>query len=532
MFGPLSNTGRSRAPIQTIITVLAFCAALSSATVYQQGSASGSVIGTRANGTLEACLAAAGIETSLPSSGNWSIEIEAWNSRLSPFPSAVVFPNTEKEVSAALQCAAKSKTKVTTLGGNRSFSSMGFGRNDGAMVVNLKNMRVLKYDEKTQILTYGGPVMIADAAGLLWNDHNRTLPHGRCADVGMTGVAASGFGTLSRASGTVLDNVVGVRVAVANGSIIDADAKVNSDLYFGVRGAASSMGVVLQFHLKTIPPPSTVVTNYTIAFPSTYNATQQDNVDALLGSQKWAQSTDNNDLVSIRFGLKKSSKLEGFFYGSKEGFADVSASLTKYLPKEMKVSADQFDFWGSENISTPGIIEKAITGRRYFYITAVTIPESKPLDNKTASMLFSGTVYGPKLKDATASGFIDIWGGAFTNKLTADTSAWKHDKNLLLVRWDMRSQAFNESFADSSMDTMRKGFYEFVDGYKAAGGTPGGFTTYRDEKWSMKETAEFLYGSNWPKLQEVKTKYDPNEMFNTDPQAIPSLAHVKSRTLE
>lgn len=515
------NAGGCRASVQTIFTIIGFCAALTNAIPSPYDS--NSIIVARENATLEDCLSAAGIETSISSNSTWTTDRQAWNSRLSPVPSAIVFPKTEEDVTAALVCAKESNVKVTTLGGNRSFSSMGFGRNDGALVINLKYMKVMEYDESTKIFTYGGPVMISDAANMLWKNYNRTLPHGRCPDVGMTGVAASGFGTTSRAYGTVLDNIVGVRVAIANGSIVDADASVNSDLYWAVRGAASSMGVVLQFKVQTLAPPSLTVTNYAITFPKNYKPTQQENVDALIGTQEWAQSSDNNDLVSIRFGLKTSSKLEGFYYGSATEFANVSQSILKYLPSSMVVTSSQYDFWSSENVSTPGIFAQALSPRRYFYIASVTIPESKPLDNATAWQLFSSTAYGPTLSDATASGFIDIWGGAYTNNVAADTSAWKHDGNLLLIRWDIRTAAADVAFADTTMTTMRSSFYEFVDAYKAAGGSPGGFTTYRDEKWSISETAEYLYGDNWARLQTIKTAYDPNEMFNTDPQAVPAL---------
>lgn len=515
------QAGESRASI-SLTAVFALFATITSAVPTQHDLSHGTIV-ARQTETLDQCLSLAGIETSLPSSGNWTINTEAWNSRLSPVPSAVAFPKTEKEVSAALQCAQKTNTKVTTLGGNRSFSSMGFGRNDGALIMNMKYLKTMVYDEATQIFTYGGPVMISEAAGYLWNNYQRALPHGRCPDVGMTGVAASGFGTLSRASGTVLDNIVGVRVALANGTIVDADANNNVDLYWGVRGAASSMGVVIHYKIQTLAPPSLVVTNYTIAFAN-HTPTQQDNVDALIGTQKWAQSSDNNDLFSIRFSISKAAKLQGFFYGTAEEFAKVSQSLLQYLPSSMEVTSNEFNFWDSEDISTPGIKAQSLTSRRYFYIASVTIPGSAPLNNATAWQLFSSTTYATKLADASASGFVDIWGGSYAQNVAADASAWKHNDNLLLVRWDLRSSAYNVSFADSSLNTMRNSFYKFVDAYKAAGGSPGGFTTYRDEKWSIDETAEYLYGDNWARLQQVKTAYDPNEMFNTDPQAIPALA--------
>eukprot|EP00644_Phytophthora_capsici_P013384 jgi/Phyca11/17608/fgenesh1_pg.PHYCAscaffold_29_\ len=332
--------------------------------------------------------------------------------------------------------------------------------------MNLKYLKHLEFDEKTGLLSYGGPVMISEAANYMWTNFSRTLPHGRCPDV-----------------------------------------------------------VVLDFKIKTFEAPSQRVTNYTIAFNSSAKPTQQDNVDALIGTQTWALSKDNNDLVSIRFSLKTKSTLQGFFYGGGAEAKTVLGSLLKNLPASMVLTTTENDFWASEDITTPGLFKQTLTPRRYFYIASVTIPRSTPLDNSTAWELFSGTAYAPKLPDASASGFIDIWGGEYAKGVKADASAWKHDDNLHLVRWDMRTSAFNVPFADSSMTSMRTNFYKFVDAYKAAGGVPGGFTTYRDEKWTVAEMAEYLYGGgNFKKLQKIKTAIDPTEMFNTDPQAIPALA--------
>ncbi|POS73889.1 hypothetical protein DHEL01_v207711 [Diaporthe helianthi] len=515
--------GGSRASI--FATILALTTSLTAAFPAQNDYGAIDVFRRQgASNALGDCLSAAGIETSLPSSASWAADTEAWNSRLAPVPAAVVFPKTEKQVSAALKCASSTGTKVTTLGGNRSFSSMGFGRNDGALVINLKHMKVLKCDPRTNLVTYGGPVMISEAAGHVWGNCSRAMPHGRCPDVGMAGVSASGFGTLSRASGTVLDNVVGVRVALANGTILDADAKKNSDIYWAVRGAASSIGVVLKFHLKTLAPPSQTVFNYTIKFDPNHTVTQQDNVDALVGMQNWALSDDdNNDLLSARFALRTSSTIMGFFYGTKEEYDKVTSSLLRYLPSTMVLTTTQSNFWDSEEFTTPGLRAKSLTPRRYFYISSVTVSGSTPLDNSTAWQLFSSTVYEQKLPDASASGFVDLWGGSYNKGVRAEDSAWKHDDELLLVRWDIRSSSFDVPFAQSTLDAVHERFYAFVNAYKAAGGVPGGFTTYRDEKWDITETAEFLYGENWPRLQKIKTAVDPGEMFNTDPQSVPAL---------
>ncbi|CEG47841.1 berberine-like protein [Plasmopara halstedii] len=470
------------------------------------------------------CLEKAAIQMSTPLAETWSVDTEAWNSRVSPVPAVVVFPKTEEQVSAALKCAAAADVKVTTLGGNRSFSSLGFGRNNNALIMNLKYLKHLIYDEKTQLLSYGGPVTIADAVKYMWTKCERTVNHGRCPNVGMAGVAASGFGTLSRAGGTVLDSIVSVRAALANGTIVNADAKTNSDLFWGCRGAASSLAVILDFKIKTFKPPSMLVTNYTIAFDSKYKPTEQDNVDALIGTQTWALSKDNNDYLSIRFSLKTKSDLKGFFYGPSDKAAQVLGSLMKYLPSSMVLKTTENDFWTSEEISTPGLVTQKPDDRRYFYIVSVTIPRKTPLTNATAWELFTNTAFLPKDPIASTSGFIDIWAGLYTKSVKPDDSAWKHDDNLLLIRWDMRTESFDVPFPESSITTMRNNFYKFVNAYKASGGEPGGFPTYRDDRLTVAEMAKFLYGGgNFKKLQQIKTKYDPTELFNTDPQSIPAL---------
>ncbi|TDH68892.1 hypothetical protein CCR75_003738 [Bremia lactucae] len=478
--------------------------------------------GTRPN--IMSCLEDNKIEKSMPTTSTWEVDIEAWNSRLTPMPTVVVFPKTEAEVSAALLCAAGAGVKVTTLGGNRSFSSKGFGRDDGALVMNMKHFEHLKFDATTNLLSFGGPVMTSQAVKYLWKEAKRTLPHGRCPTVGMTGVAAAGFGTTTRLRGTVLDNVESVRIALANGSIVDADGTSNSDIFWAVRGATSSMGVVLDFKIKTYETLSDRVTNYTIDFEKEYEPTIQDNVDLFLGTQTWATSKDNSDLLSLRFSIRKSSDIRGFFYGSSADAEKTLASLMKYLPKTVKLEMQDNDFWDSEEITTPGLTLDTPAPRRYFYITSVTIPNDKPLKNDTAYSLFSNTAFASKLEDVTTSGFIDIWGGSYTKTIKPDTTAWKHDNNLLLIRWDMRSTAANVSFADSSVTTTRENFYKFVKVYKDSGGLPGGFLTYIDDLLSIVEVAYYMFFGNFKRLQAIKTKYDPNMLFNSDPQAIPALS--------
>jgi fumiquinazoline A oxidase len=73
-----------------------------------------------------------------------------------------------------------------------------------------------------------------------------------CVGVGGTTVGG-GHGWLQGKYGLVIDAIVGMRVALWNGTIVDASATENPDLFWAMRGAGHSFGILLEFTLKTWP---------------------------------------------------------------------------------------------------------------------------------------------------------------------------------------------------------------------------------------------------------------------------------------
>jgi FAD/FMN-containing dehydrogenase len=75
---------------------------------------------------------------------------------------------------------------------------------------------------------------------------------GTCGDVAESGFAlGGGFGLQSRFRGMGLDQVVGMRVVLADGSVRDVDEDHNSDLFWALRGAGGgNFGVVTQLRVQ------------------------------------------------------------------------------------------------------------------------------------------------------------------------------------------------------------------------------------------------------------------------------------------
>ena len=97
--------------------------------------------------------------------------------------------------------------------------------------------------------------------GCLWEDVDRKAAEYGLATVGgtvnHTGIGGltlgGGYGWLSGEHGLTIDNLVAVQIVLADGSIITANETKNSDLFWAVRGAGHSFGIVTEFTYRVHP---------------------------------------------------------------------------------------------------------------------------------------------------------------------------------------------------------------------------------------------------------------------------------------
>jgi FAD/FMN-containing dehydrogenase len=76
-------------------------------------------------------------------------------------------------------------------------------------------------------------------------------PLGTVSHTGVGGLTTGGgFGRLARKYGLAVDNVMAVDIVTANGEVKHADATVNPDLYWAVRGGSGNFGVVTSFEFQ------------------------------------------------------------------------------------------------------------------------------------------------------------------------------------------------------------------------------------------------------------------------------------------
>lgn len=69
--------------------------------------------------------------------------------------------------------------------------------------------------------------------------------------LGIGGITTGGgIGPLSGQYGLVCDNLLSARVALANGTVVNASESENPDLFWAIRGAGGNFGICTEFTYK------------------------------------------------------------------------------------------------------------------------------------------------------------------------------------------------------------------------------------------------------------------------------------------
>ena len=155
------------------------------------------------------------------------------------------------DVMAAVDFARENELELSVRGG--SHSAPGFGTNDDGLVIDLSLMKGIQVDPLTQMARAQG--------GCTWGDFNHaTYGFGLATTGGIvstTGIAGltlgGGIGYLSRRHGLSVDNLLSADVVTADGRFVVASKAENDDLFWALRGGGGNFGVVTSFEYQLHP---------------------------------------------------------------------------------------------------------------------------------------------------------------------------------------------------------------------------------------------------------------------------------------
>ncbi|KAI4216102.1 MAG: hypothetical protein LQ351_001600 [Letrouitia transgressa] len=461
----------------------------------------------------------------LISSSDFSQLAKPFNLRLPYTPAVIVLPLTVQHVSDSVICAGKNKVKVQARSGGHSYASFGLGGQSGSMVIDLQNFQSITLDSN-KVAKVGGGVRLGNLALGIYNQSQRALPHGTCPGVGLGGHAThGGFGYSSRTWGLTLDTIVGLDVVLANGSYIHATSTAYPDIYYALRGAAESFGIVTTFYLQTVQAPASVV-QYSFGLPNLFKSAATTTA-AFQHIQSFAQ---NASVVDRKLGLGlyldgSSFLIRGTYFGSIADFNNkIKPELLRTLPTPSATSVQSVSWIESLTIlADPQPLQQPKTGydqHDTFYAKSLVVPSKSPLTTQGLNSYFGYMITnGTKTANPWFS-IINLYGGpdSLINVPSPSSSAYSDRFALWVIQHYGNVGTAGSPFPPNIIPFVQ-GLSDSLT--KASPGTEFlGYSNYVDPQLSAAEAHAQYYGqTTYAKLLSIKNQVDPGKVF-WNPQAI------------
>lgn len=171
-----------------------------------------------------------------------------WNGMIEKTAALVVQPTGTADIVAALDFARDHDLSLSVRGGGHNIA--GTALVDGGLTIDMSQLRGIFVDPeaRTAIVQAGCLLGDVDRETQL---HGLATPLGFISEVGVAGLTlGGGLGYLTRRFGWTVDNLLEVEIVTADGRVRRASRKENADLFWAIRGAGANLGVVTSFTFR------------------------------------------------------------------------------------------------------------------------------------------------------------------------------------------------------------------------------------------------------------------------------------------
>lgn len=431
-------------------------------------------------------------------------------------PAGIAYCKFPGDVADCLSFATKFKMPVRARSGGHSYA--GWSSVTGGLIVDVSDMNSFKAGSGT--VRVGSGISLLDFYAKLAG-HGLAVPGGSCPTVGIAGLAlGGGVGVLSRIYGLTCDNLEAVQVVTANGHILNCDSTHFSDLLWASQGGGGgNFGVATSFTFRTHALRSLLT--FFLTWPWSRAA------KVVSGWQSWAPfATDalwSNMHLSAATGGGPGISVGGTYVGS-AGALDAELTdlyrkvgvgpSSRFVESRSFLNAMLYEA-GCETIG----LKECHTGSGGALSRVPSYAKSdfftRKLDSAGIRTMLAGIEKLASVRGASGGAgtiALDACGGAI-NRVKPAATAFVHRNSLYLAQY---STVWNWPGTASGVQNQRDwliGYYKSLHPYASG----QAYQNYIDAGLTDWETA--YYGANYKRLQQVKAKYDPKDLFRF-PQSI------------
>nr|WP_310909663.1 FAD-binding oxidoreductase [Natrinema sp. 1APR25-10V2] len=418
-------------------------------------------------------------------------------------PALIVQCTGTADVVAAVDFARENDMEVSIHGGGHSVA--GKAVTDGGLMIDLSEMDGVRVDRENRTVRVGAGALLGDV------DHETQLfglatPLGVVTETGVAGLTLNGgYGHLARKYGLAADNLTEVDIVTADGQVRMASEDRHADLFWAVRGGGGNFGVVtsLEYELHEVGPE-------VYQFFEWYHGDEA--ADRLAAFRESADSAPRT--VGVLPFVAHVPEIDEFpkeswgdpalvyfgcFCGDAERADDVLASLTG----GGEPLADLSGPTRYEDLQA-ALDEDYPDGLRYYW-------KSIYLNELTDEAIDLMVQYNDAAPSPLST--VDLWwlGDAVAEVPQDATAFWHRDKPFMITfeaNWE------DPADDDANVEWARDGFTAFEE-LPVAGGRYGNFPGF------VEDPTDMLFGDNYDRLVDVKTRYDPENRFHVNQNIAP-----------
>jgi hypothetical protein len=183
-----------------------------------------------------------------PSDEGFEEATRLWNGLIEKAPALVVQPTGTADIVAAVNFARDQRLALSVRGGGHNIGGTALA--EGGLTLDMSRLRGVVVDPEARTVTAQAGCLLGDVDRET-QLHGLATPLGFISEVGLAGLTlGGGLGYLTRRYGWTVDNLLEVEIVTADGQVRRASREENPDLFWAIRGAGANLGVVTSFKFR------------------------------------------------------------------------------------------------------------------------------------------------------------------------------------------------------------------------------------------------------------------------------------------
>lgn len=434
-------------------------------------------------------------EVILPDNESYNESRKVYNGMIDKRPGMIIKCVDVADVIACVNFGRENNLLVAVRGGGHNGGGLGIC--DGGMVIDLSGIKFIRVNTDDQTVRVGG--------GNLWGEvDHATHPFGLAVPAGIistTGVGGltlgGGVGHLSRKYGLTIDNLLEADMVLADGSFVTVNASQHNDLYWAIRGGGGNFGIVTSFKFQAHPVKTV------IGGPTLWPVEQTEEIMEWYHDFIHNADEDLNGFVATmiipgppfpdHLHLKKFCGIVWCYVGDPAKFDDMFKPVLDKQPLFAHVGEMPYP-------SVQTLFDGMLPAGMQWYWRADFFSELGP-EARAAHKKFGSTIPTP-----LSQMHMYPISGAASRPGPSDTPWAYRDAKYAGVFVGVDADPANAE----KITVWAKSYQEALHPYSSG----GAYTNFMMDEGQ--ERVRDSYRQNYDRLVEIKTKYDPGNLFRVN----------------